>query len=211
VQPSPAELGPLVQSLIKAMDSLPAEDLLFSHAVQSDDLNRQIYELKLFLEKRQVYLVDNLIKAYRNYFRRNISSLKCAEDPLIVKEEIPRSVRQANEALFSDNPLTFDDIRQAEISKLSALPQSPKATGTSGLMERYRVRFGPDRNEVSNGNGSNGADVKDEDGVLSKHQRESAEWGAQCRQFLIDLESWRPRKASRHFSTSIKSNSCIRG
>jgi hypothetical protein len=183
----------LVQGLIKTLGSLPADDRSFTYAVTNDDLTGSIYHLGQSLEKRGVYLVKDLVAAYRNYLRENMGGSRCAENAVTGESKLPRYIQQANYELFQDSPLKFEEVKQRDISGRANIYEYWKTPDAERLLDQYKdLRFtpvygSPVENDSRKENASEGV-IRGQ--ATSKVEKESVEWQSKFRQFLTSLEGW---------------------
>jgi len=126
---------------------------------------------------------------------------------------LPQYLQQANNALFSVNPLTFDEIKQREISGRANIYEYWKTSDAQVLLNRYKdLRFSPIRetsaeDEPKKEDSSETVTEHREDRSFTETEKGSLEWQLKFRQFLISMERWdgenEKSKLSRFHQTQV--------
>jgi len=195
INTSREELSFLVQEFTKALGQTGTDDRSFTDSIASNDLTRTVYQLQQLLERRELYLSKNVLEAYRNYLSKNISGPRCAENAVTDKSKLPQYLRVANNVLLSVKPLTFDEIKQREISGSAKLHEYWVTADAQTLLAQYKdLRFsqktGVVRNDSDRENSSDAASDDEDSKSTTETEKESVQWQLKFSQFLSGLERW---------------------
>lgn len=192
---SPAQVGPAAKAILSAhlsgdevaslssalahsLGAVTADDRSFTSAVQPGGATADVYALVRELGKRKDNLAGELAAAYRKFYVAGLTAERCTED--VPRGKTPYYLAEANDAIFKESPLKLDDLRPAGAGSGADLSEYWRTPDSKQLLYEYReLRFAPDAAEH----------VKD--GKLpTRADAGSAEWDAQLRHLLTDLEGW---------------------
>ncbi|HEX6183190.1 MAG TPA: hypothetical protein VFZ44_04705 [Pyrinomonadaceae bacterium] len=193
---SPAQIGPAARAILSAQLSsddvatlsnalahslgsmMAADDRSFTSAVEEGGVTADVASLARELGKRRDNVAAGLVDTYRKFFRAGLTAERCAEN--VPRGKTPYYLTQANDVLLKDSPLRLDELIPRGVGGRASLSVYWQKPDSEQLLNDYKeLRFAPD------------AEERAEDGRLpTRADAGTAEWEAQLRRLLADLESW---------------------
>jgi hypothetical protein len=157
---------------------MAGDDRSFTSAVEEGGATSDVASLVRELGKRRDNAAAGLVDAYRKFFRAGLTAERCAED--VPRGKTPYYLAQANDVLFKESPLKLDELTPKGMGGRATLNVYWQKPDSEQLLNDYRdLRFAPDAEEHA------------KDGRLpTRADAGTAEWDAQLRRLLSDLESW---------------------
>lgn len=171
---TPAEFRILLESFTSALRKISVDPRSFALSLKYNDITSRI-KLSLLENIRAKGLEPNeLLKAYRNYLAKHLSTSQCADSLMTGTKEKPNPIVGFANTLF-ESPLTEDEIKPENIeqrAKTFAYWRSPKAAKL--LIDVKKLRFGNKKT------------------ALTLEERTNQIWQQTLMKFLEQMDDWKP-------------------
>lgn len=164
----------IVRNFSVALKSVSGDPRSVSLSLNQARLSSEIKDNLLRKTDENYAQQDDLLRSYRTYIVRNLSSRQCADTLIAGTEDKPHPIISYANTLFK-NPVRPDETKPETVESRSSQYAYWRSTKAAKLLSQAKsLRFGTAKSE------------------LTSEERSSQEWQTRLFEFLHEMDQWNP-------------------